>query len=64
MDKFSVAEIFEDIKTDPFIGKPLTRELTGQFSYREGVYRIRYLINQVDRVVTILIADHRGKVYD
>jgi mRNA interferase RelE/StbE len=36
-----------DIKEDPFLGKPLTRELTGRFSYRVGVYRIIYKVNKL-----------------
>ena len=31
-----------DLKQDPFVGKSLTRELTGKFSYRVSVYRIIY----------------------
>jgi mRNA-degrading endonuclease RelE of RelBE toxin-antitoxin system len=59
-----VAEILEDIKDNPFIGKPQSRKLTREFSYREGVYRMLYLINQKDKLITILTADHRGTVYN
>jgi len=54
----------EDIKEDPSIGKPLFRELLGKFSYRVGVYRIVYKINEQDKVVNILSARHRGVVYN
>lgn len=55
---------FEDIKEDPQIGSSLDRNLTGTFSYRVGVYRIIYKINQDDKVVNILSAGHRGRVYN
>lgn len=59
-----VGEIFEDLKDNPLIGKSLERELTGKFSYRTGVYRILYKVNQQDKVVTILSARHRGIAYN
>ena len=54
----------EDIREDPLIGKPLSREMTGKLSYRVGVYRIIYKVNQQDKTVTILSARHRGVVYN
>lgn len=54
----------EDIKENPSIGKPLTRELTGRFSYRVGLYRIIYKVNQKDKIINILNAGHRSTVYD
>ena len=62
--RLSVAEIFEDIKNNPTIGKPLERELTRKFSYRAGVYRVIYIINEQDQIVTILNAEHRSRVYN
>ncbi len=59
----AILSAFEEIKEDPFIGKPLTRELTGRFSYRVGVYRVIYKINQKDRIIQVLNAGHREKVY-
>lgn len=55
--------VFQDIKETPLIGKPLTRELTGKFSYRVGVYRIIYKLNKKDKLVYILTAGHRATVY-
>ena len=34
----------EEIKDNPFIGKKLTRDLTGKFSFKVGIYRIIYNI--------------------
>lgn len=61
--QFSVGQIIEELKEDPFIGKPLTRELTRRYSYRIGVFRIVYKINKRDKIVYILIVGHRSTVY-
>lgn len=52
-----------EIREEPFFGKPLTRELTGRFSFRVGVYRIIYKVNKKDRVIDVLTAGHRATVY-
>lgn len=54
----------EDIKENPLIGKPLSRQLNGKYSYRVSVYRILYKINHQDQLITILSARHRGIVYN
>ena len=59
----AIISAFEELKEDPFIGKPLTRELTGRFSYRVGVYRIIYKINDKDKIVYVISAGHRSTVY-
>ena len=55
---------FAEIKEEPFLGKPLTMELTGKFSFRVGVYRIIYRVDKKDKVVDILTAGHRATVYE
>ena len=55
--------IFLELKEDPYIGKPLTRELTGKYSYRFGVYRIIYTVNKKQKVINITTAGHRSSVY-
>lgn len=64
LDKLRVGEIIEGLQEDPLIGKPLTRELSKRYSYRVGVYRIIYKINQVDKIVEVLSAGHRAQVYN
>ncbi len=64
LDRLQVGEIIEDLKEDPLMGKPLSRELIRKFSYRVGVYRVIYLVNRQDKVLTILSAGHRGTVYN
>jgi len=56
--------IFEELKEDATIGKPLTRELTGRFSLRVGVYRIIYTVNKTDEIVHVITAGHRSVVYN
>lgn len=55
-----LSEIFEDLKENPKLGKPLNRELIARFSYRIGIYRIIYKVNEQDKIVYILTAGHRA----
>jgi mRNA interferase RelE/StbE len=61
--KLAIANIFDEIKENPSIGKPLMRELTGRNSYKVGVYRIIYKVNKKDKIVIIITAGHRATVY-
>ena len=61
--QLAIRQVLEEIKEDPTIGKPLTRELVRSFSYRIGVYQIIYKINKQDKLIYILTAGHRAKVY-
>lgn len=54
---------FEEIKDNPFAGKPLVKELTGRFSYKVGVFRIIYKINTKDKIVQVITAGHRSRIY-
>lgn len=62
--RLSVGEIIGDIKDNPLIGKSLGRELKRRYSYRVGAYRVIYKVDSADKVVDILEADHRGKIYN
>lgn len=57
------SEVFKEITEDPLIGKPLIKEFVGVLSYKVGVYRILYRINNKDKTVTIISAGHRSVVY-
>jgi len=62
--KQAISEAILEIKTDPFTsGKILTRELTGKYSYKIGVYRIIYKINKKDKIVYVLTTGHRSNIY-
>jgi mRNA interferase RelE/StbE len=60
----AIYSAFEEIKEEPYLGKPLTRELTGRFSYKVGVYRIIYRINEKDKIIQIITAGHRATIYE
>lgn len=59
----AILSALQEIKEDPLIGKPLTRELIGRFSYRVGIYRIIYQVNKQDKTIRILNAGHRATIY-
>lgn len=61
--KEAVGVAFEELKENPFLGKPLVRELTGKFSYKVGAYRIIYQIKEKDKIIQVITAGHRAKVY-
>ncbi len=61
--QIEIIEALTEIREDPFLGKPLTRELTRRFNYKFKAYRIIYKVNWKDRIVDILDADHRERVY-
>lgn len=63
MHQQALTSVFEELKDDPFLGKPLTRELTGRFSYKVGVFRIIYKVNDHDKIVRVLTAGHRSTMY-
>lgn len=58
-----ITEAIYALSDDPHLGKPLTRELTGRYTYKVGVYRIIYRINENDNTVHIINAGHRAKIY-
>ncbi len=64
VSKNDVAAALEEIEEDPQnAGKPLSDELTGRLSFHLEVYRIVYRINEQNKVVQVLDADHRSKIY-
>lgn len=63
-DKLSIAEIIEDLKENQLLGKVLDRDLKNKFSYRVGVYRIIYKVDQKDKIVEVISAGHRSTFYN
>ena len=60
----SIAQAIEELKFNPFVGKPLARELTGKYSYRIGTYRVIYKIRHKDNIVEVILAGHRATIYN
>jgi len=54
----------EDLSEDPYVGKALTGELKGYWSFRVGMYRIIYVIRRKEVVVEVLRIHHRKEVYE
>jgi len=59
----NIAEVIEELKENPSIGKSLNRNLTGRFVYKIGVYRVIYKVSKEDGKVYILTVGHRSTVY-
>ena len=59
----AIALAIEELRDNPYAGKKLTRELTGKYSFRVGIYRIIYQIIEKDKRVEILTAGHRSNIY-
>lgn len=58
---------FERLKIDPRNYpniKPLKGELSGYYRYRVGDYRVIYQIDDVLNQVTIILIEHRSRVYE
>lgn len=60
----AISLAIDELKDDPFVGKLLTLDLTGKFSYKVGNYRIIYKINQQNKLVRIISAGHRSIIYN
>ena len=58
-----IAEVISELSEDPYSGKPLERELTKRYTYKIGVYRIIYKINEPDKKVFVSSVGHRSIVY-
>ncbi|MEK7168765.1 MAG: type II toxin-antitoxin system RelE/ParE family toxin [Patescibacteria group bacterium] len=61
--KEAVDLAIDDLKFDPESGKKLKDKLSGKYSYRVGVYRIIYKINEKNKIVYIMSAGHQSIVY-
>jgi len=50
-----------ELKTDPFIGKPLRGDWKGVYSLRISTYRILYTIKETE--IALLYVGHRKHIY-
>ena len=55
--------IIRRLETEPFIGKPLRGELKGRRSLRIGNYRLIYIIDERNRIITLLTVRPRKTAY-
>ena len=61
-------KIFEKVEKylskDPIrLGKPLKQNFAGMYRYRYGDYRIIYILNTTEKIITILEIGHRKNIY-
>lgn len=56
--------LFGPLAHDPHrVGAPLRAPFTGQWRARRGEYRVRYRIDDSDRIIYVLDIDHRRNAY-
>ncbi len=58
-----ILAVFDLLQHEPYLGKALSGELKGRFSYRIGVYRIIYAVVKHQLVIYVLDIGHRRGVY-
>lgn len=51
------------LKENPFVGKPLQRNLKGHYSLTAWPYRILYVIIKNKQVILITAIEHRQGIY-
>ncbi len=61
--KRRVKNALRRLAEDPRSGKPLRWQLSGNWSYRTGSYRIVYEIDDQKQIVSVSSVQHRHKVY-
>jgi mRNA interferase RelE/StbE len=54
----------QQLKENPFLGKPLEKELSGYYSLRSKRFRIIYRIDHQNHTVQIYYVGHRKDVYE
>lgn len=62
--KQAIRGAIRDLTADPFLGHPLTCELTGFRSLRVSRYRVIYRIQEEDRAVEIHLVGPRKDIYE
>ena len=53
----------ERLKENPFLGKPLEKELSGYYSLRSKRFRISYRIDHDNHLIQVYYVGHRRDVY-
>lgn len=62
--KHAIREAIRNLTTDPFLGHPLTLELTGFRSLRISKYRMIYRLHEEARAVEIHLVGARKDIYE
>lgn len=59
-----IHEAFEEIRKDPWVGKPLRDELAGLYSFRAKRFRVVYRMSQHIVTVVVIGVGHRKTIYE
>jgi mRNA interferase RelE/StbE len=51
------------VKNPTELGKPLTGNLKGLWSYRFSKYRVLYQVREAELLIIVVEAGHRGEIY-
>lgn len=62
--KRQIKDAAERLACEPALGKRLTHELSGLWSYRSGDYRIIYRIEHQKVLIVILAVGYRKNIYE
>lgn len=62
--KMTVKRKLDELKENPFSGKPLEKELSGYYSLRGKRFRVIYKVVQKNKAVQIHYVGHRKDVYE
>jgi mRNA-degrading endonuclease RelE of RelBE toxin-antitoxin system len=59
-----IKQRIEEFREDPYVGRPLERELSGIYSYRARRFRILYAIDSTNHTIQVHYVGHRKDVYE
>jgi mRNA-degrading endonuclease RelE of RelBE toxin-antitoxin system len=59
-----IKQRIEALREDPFLGKPLERELTGYHSLKTKKYRVIYRLDHPGKTIQIHYLGYRKDIYD
>jgi mRNA-degrading endonuclease RelE of RelBE toxin-antitoxin system len=59
-----IKQKIEDLQDDPFLGKALERELTGDYSLKSKKYRVIYRLDHSGKRIQIHYVGYRKDIYD
>ncbi len=62
--KSVIKQRIEEIREDPYVGKPLERELSGIYSHRARRFRILYTIDSTSHTIQLHYVGHRKDIYE
>jgi mRNA interferase RelE/StbE len=62
--KRSVKQAIRSLSSNPFLGEPLLRELSGLWKYKVRRFRVIYKVDRKAWLIRIIAIGHRREVYE